>query len=477
MINIDGLKFNSLDYVLIADREFTVVYNTRLDRRVNSNFSYIDSKDYLNRNLFEIYPTIKKDANSSSIVRCITNGEIVVKKFQKYKDFNGNLYSTHNVTIPLIRRGRIIGAVELVKDIKTIENINNDSDEVKYTDESGDIFDSIINNTDSSTFESIVTNDFKMLRAVEQAKTMSKMEGPTLIYGETGTGKEVFVQAMINYSGVSRNKVIVQNCAALPQSLIESILFGTCRGAYTGAENRRGLFDEADGGIIFLDELNSIPYDVQGKLLRVLQDGSFRPVGSNAQKKVSVKVIAAMNEDPLDAIKNQHLRKDLFYRLSSGMIYLPPLRERKEDILLFTDYFIKEFNIIYSKNVKKITKDLKSFFLNYHWEGNVRELKHVLESMVSLSDYEILDIQHLPAYMYDRIYNAGTVKNENLNNSKNISLNSDAYNLKKNLEEKEIEIISDVLKITKGNKTKAGKLLGIPRQTLKYKMDKLNITE
>lgn len=474
MINIDGLKFNSLDYVLITDKEFTVVYNTRLDKRVNINFNYIERKDYLNRNLFEIYPTIKKDANSSSIVRCITMGEVVVKKFQKYKDFNGNLYSTHNVTIPLIRQGRIIGAVELVKDIKTIENINNDSDEIKNTDEE-DYFDNIINNINSSTFESIITNDNKMQKAIEHAKTMSKMESPTLIYGETGTGKEVFVQAIINYSGVSRNKVIVQNCAALPQNLIESILFGTCRGAYTGAENRKGLFDEADGGIIFLDELNSIPYDVQGKLLRVLQDGSFRPVGSNVQKKVNVKIIAAMNEDPLDAIKNKHLRKDLFYRLSSGMIYLPPLRERKADILLFTDYFIKEYNIIYSKNVKGITKILENFFLNYNWEGNVRELKHVLESMVSLSDYEILDVQHLPAYMYDRIYNDSITKASDSNKSKEVFLNPDAYNLKKNLEEKEKEIITDALKISGGNKTKAGKLLGIPRQTLKYKMDKLNI--
>ncbi len=474
MINIDGLKFNSLDYVLITDKEFTVVYNTRLDKRVNINFNYIERKDYLNRNLFEIYPTIKKDANSSSIVRCITMGEVVVKKFQKYKDFNGNLYSTHNVTIPLLRQGRIIGAVELVKDIKTIENINNDSDEIKNTDEE-DFFDNIINNTNSSTFESIITNDNKMQKEIEHAKTMSKMGSPTLIYGETGTGKEVFVQAIINYSGVSRNKVIVQNCAALPQNLIESILFGTCRGAYTGAENRKGLFDEADGGIIFLDELNSIPYDVQGKLLRVLQDGSFRPVGSNVQKKVNVKIIAAMNEDPLDAIKNKHLRKDLFYRLSSGMIYLPPLRERKADILLFTDYFIKEYNIIYSKNVKGITKILENFFLNYNWEGNVRELKHVLESMVSLSDYEILDVQHLPAYMYDRIYNDNITKAGDSNKCKEVFLNPDAYNLKKSLEEREKEIITDALKISGGNKTKAGKLLGIPRQTLKYKMDKLNI--
>lgn len=474
MINIEGLKLNSVDYILIVDKEFTVVYNTRFDKRVNSNFNYIESKGYLNRNLFEIYPSLKKDANSSSIVRCISTGETVVKKYQKHEDFNGNSYCTHNITIPLIRGGKILGAVEIAKDVKTIENINNDSDKIKYSDENEDFFDNIINDANEFTFETIITNDNRMLKAIEQAKKISETKNPTLVYGETGTGKEVFVQAMINYSDITRNKVIIQNCAALPQNLIESILFGTCRGAYTGAENRRGLFDEADGGIIFLDELNSIPYDVQGKLLRVLQDGSFRPVGSNVQKTVDVKIIAAMNEDPLEAIKNQHLRKDLFYRLSGGMIFLPPLRERKKDILLFTDYYIKKYNEIYSKEITGITKVLENFFQNYSWEGNVRELKHIIESMVSLSNCKILDIYHLPAYMNDRIF-SNKAANSNSNEMERIISNFEDYNLKKILEEKEREVITEVLKITKGNKTKAGEILGIPRQTLKYKIDKLNL--
>lgn len=474
MLNYEGLKINSLDFILIVDKEFNVVYNTRYDKRVNVNSNIAENKDYLNKNLFEIYPSIKKDANTSSIVKCITTGQVVVKKFQRFKDFNDNLYCTHNITIPLIRNGKIIGAVELVKDIKTIENLTDDNDAGKYA-ENNDFFDNFIDNANSPTFDYIITSDGKMLKAIEQAKKLAGMENPTLIYGETGTGKEVFVQAMINYSGIPRNKVVIQNCAALPQNLVESILFGTCRGAYTGAENRKGLFDEANGGLLFLDELNSIPYDVQGKLLRVLQDGSFRPVGSNIQKNVNVKVIAAMNEDPLEAIKNHNLRKDLFYRLSSGMIFLPPLRERKDDILLFINYYIKEYNALYGKNVEGVTKILEKFFLNYYWEGNVRELKHIIESMVSLSDCDILEVQHLPAYMYDRIFNENITNSNSMGDNEKIFLNFENYNLKSNLEEKEKEIITEVLKITKGNKTKAGELLGIPRQTLKYKMDRLNI--
>jgi len=466
MINIGGLKFDHLDYILIVDREFTVIYNTRYDNRVNISLDDYSKYEYLNKNFFEIYPSIKKD--TSSIVRCMTTGEVVVKKFQKYKDFTGKIYCTHNVTIPLVRKGKITGAVELVKDVTTIDNVNNEDIEEDFYE-----INNITNDLSKITFDNIITCNDTMFNIIEQAKILSKTQNPTLVYGETGTGKEVFVQAMINYSGISRKKVVIQNCAAIPQNLIESILFGTYKGAYTGAENRKGLFEEANNGVIFLDELNSIPYDVQGKLLRVLQDGSFRPVGSNVEKVVNVKVIATMNIDPIKAIEKKEFRSDLFYRLSNGMIYIPPLRERKGDIKYFIHNYIREFNNIYSKHVETITKTLEDFFFEYNWDGNVRELKNIIESMISITNTDVLGIQQLPAYMYDKVYKTSKTTESTGNNG--IDYVNDEYNLKKILEEKEIETIKKVLRITKGNKTEAGKILGIPRQTLKYKIDKLNI--
>jgi len=474
VVNIGGLIFNSLDYILIVDREFTVVYNSRYDNRVNIYYDEYNKYKFLNKNLFEIYPSIKKE--TSSIVRCMTTGEIVVKKFQKYKDFTGKIYCTHNVTVPLVREGKIMGAVELVKDITTIDNVNKNIENIENIDEDLSEFANITDDLSKITFDKIITNDSKMLRNIEYAKVMSKTKKPTLVYGETGTGKEVFVQAMINFSGISRKKVVIQNCAAIPQNLIESMLFGTYKGAYTGAENRKGLFEEANDGIIFLDELNSIPYDIQGKLLRVLQDGSFRPVGSNTEKFVNVKIIAAMNIDPLEAIEKKELRSDLFYRLSSGMIYLSPLRERRGDIKCYIHSYIKEFNNVYDKNVDGITKVLEDIFLGYNWDGNVRELKHIIESMISITNSNILDVQQLPAYMYDRVYKVNQKKLECQSVHQDFEYNKGAYDLKKILEEKEIETIKKVLNMTKGNKTKAGEILGIPRQTLKYKIDKLNIT-
>lgn len=474
MINIGGFKFSNLDRILIVDKDFIQVYNSIIDDRISKGFEDLNKDKYINRNLFEIYPSLKKE--NSSMVRSITKGEIVVKKFQKSEDVNGKVYLTHNITIPLVYNGKILGAVELVKDVTTVDNVNhkypNEQDYVINPDEFSNISDQ-----SKITFDNIIAEDPNMLRVIEQAKVMSKVQSPTLIYGETGTGKEVLVQSMINYSRIDRNKVVVQNCAAIPQSLIESILFGTNKGAYTGAENKKGLFEEANEGLIFLDELNSIPYDVQGKLLRVLEDGSFRPVGSNKEKIVNVKIIAAMNIDPLVAIEKKELRRDLFYRLSGGLIFIPPLRDRRKDIKLFIDSYIKEYNIIYGKEIKGISREVEEFFSTYEFEGNVRELKHIIESMVGVSESEILELEKLPAYLYNRLYNRNdcetTVNKEKFDS--NLLYDKKEYNLNDVLGKKEVELINKVLKMTKGNRTRAADILGIPRQTLKYKMDKYNI--
>ena len=473
VISIGGFKFNNLDRILIIDNDYTQVYNSITDDRVSSGFEDADKDKYINRNLFEIYPSLKKQ--DSSFVRAVTKGQIVVKKFQKSEDINGKVYLTHNITIPIVHNGKILGAVELVKDVTTVDNVNHvypeEQDYIIYPNEF-----SIINDPKKITFENIIAEDTNMLKVIEQAKIMSRVQSPTLVYGETGTGKEVLVQAMINYSGVSRDKVVVQNCAAIPPNLIESILFGTNKGAYTGAENRKGLFEEANDGLIFLDELNSIPYDVQGKLLRVLEDGTFRPVGVNKEKTVNVKIIAAMNIDPIKAIETNKLRRDLFYRLSGGMIFIPPLRERKRDIKLFVDNYIKEYNAIYGKEVKGISEELEKFFYEYEFDGNVRELKHIIESMVGVSEKEILELEKLPAYMYNRIYNRDETENSaSKEKHRDIPFNKKKYDLNEILKEKEVEIITKALKMAEGNRTKAAGILGIPRQTLKYKIDKFDI--
>ena len=250
------------------------------------------------------------------------------------------------------------------------------------------------------------------------------------------------------------------------------------RGAYTGAENKKGLFEEADGGVLFLDELNSVPFEVQSKLLRVLQEGTFMPLGSNKEKHVSVKVIAAMNVEPMDAIDRNILRRDLFYRFSSGLISIPPLRERREDIGIFVNYYLEYFGNLYNKSGLKLSHEVKEFFWSYSWDGNVREMKNVIESMITLSaSGQELTMEQIPTYLREC---AAKQQHTRMSRSEEVRLicqgSADIpyYAL---MEETEKNIILEALRKVHGNKTKAAEILGLPRQTLNYRMQKLEINE
>lgn len=474
MLSCGNLKLNSVDYVLIVDRDFNIIFNTRYESKVNKTAQDIPREEYLSKSFFEAYPTINRER--SSVAECITTGEVVVRKFQYVTDYAGRTICSHNITLPIIRKGQLMGAVELAKDITTVDNAEPiESEEAK---EFIEMAEELKQKTEVITFDKILTSNTIMLKNIEKAKVLAKLPNPTLIYGETGTGKELFAQSMINYSGIPRSKVVIQNCAAVPENLIESILFGTTRGAYTGAENKKGLFEQADGGILFLDELSAMPYHVQGKLLRVIQDGSFRMLGGNIEKKVDVKIIAAINVEPVYAMENKILRDDLFYRFSSSIINLLPLRERLEDIEYYIHYFIREFNKVYGKNIKGFDDELKEVFYKHRWDGNVRELKHMVESMVCIARDDVLTIADLPAYIYDRVFRGGKTITEKERikpyNQQNTINSKNNFNLKDVLAETEKGLILKALESTNGNRTKAGELLGIPRQTLKYKIDKIN---
>lgn len=471
------LMFKNVDHILLVNKDFEIVYNSRFDQAIGNE---PDANEY--KNFFEMYPTLGK--NNSSIVKTMSTGVGVFKDAQEFIDINGKVYVTQNMTIPIFREGQIVGVVELTKDLTTVGDVEGKEYLKKLSKESN--FKPNLDNNEKISFDDILTIDEDMLEAIERAKIFAMNQNPTLIYGETGTGKELFAQSIINYAASPKQKIIIQNCAAVPENLIESILFGTTRGSYTGAENRKGLFEEADGGIFFLDELNALPYHVQGKLLRVVQEGTFRPIGANKEKKVNVKIVAAMNIDPMEAIEKNILRKDLFYRLSGNMIYLPPLRERKADIEYLIDNYIDYFNDIYGKNVKGISEELRDFFLAYKWEGNVRELRHVIEAMVSMTKEEVLQYNELPLYLNEKHKNSkmgyGKLSHDSHDQSQErdnivIDMDRDDCDLRRTVEKVERDLILGVLRRTKGNKTKAGEILGIPRQTLKYKMGRLGIED
>ncbi len=468
MLNIGNLVVDSLDYILIVDKNYRIVYNTRYDATLNNRSKEYDSQDVLNKYYFDVYPELKR--SESSVVRCIETGQIVIMKHQTYYDYLGRKFITNNVTFPIMRRGNLVAVVELAMD----------SDEEGKTDTvSSRKFDEFVlrlkKDAGLITFDTILTDDDRMKKAIEQAKILATLPNPVLIYGETGTGKELFAQSMINYSGVPKNKVVIQNCAAVPDNLMESILFGTVRGVYTGAETRKGLFEEADGGVLFLDEISSIPYTVQAKLLRVIQDGTFRPLGAANDKQVNVKIIGAMNVDPVKAIEEGTFRSDLFYRFSSGFISLVPLRERKEDIKLFIKYYVDYFAQVYSRNIIGIDRRVEDIFLNYSWEGNVRELRNVIEAMVvSDQDKQVMGYDELPDYFIHKLSQEETIY-EKLVNETEENTEADRLTYHELMDRYEERIIRGALEEAGGNVSRAGELLDIPRETLRYRMKKLGL--
>ena len=231
----------------------------------------------------------------------------------------------------------------------------------------------------------------------EKLKKVALTNSAVLIEGETGTGKDMIAKILHSESPRKNMPFITQNCAAIPNELLESIFFGTVKGAYTGAENRKGLFELADGGTLFLDELSSMDLNLQAKILKAIEEGYIRRIGGTTNIKINVRLVSAMNIKPEIAISKNLIRKDLFYRLSVVRFEIPPLRKRKEDILLLSFYFIEKYNKEMGKNVKEISEMVKTIFLNHSWSGNVRELKNVIESIFNFIETTTITMRDIPA--------------------------------------------------------------------------------
>jgi len=282
-----------------------------------------------------------------------------------------------------------------------------------------------------------------------------------LITGETGTGKELIAQAIHLNSPRRKGPLVQVNCAAIPDTLIESELFGHEKGAFTGAlHHRRGRFEEANGGTIFLDEVGELSAAAQVKLLRVLQEKKFQPLGSSRIVNVNVRIIAATNRNLEQDILAERFRADLFYRLNVFPIYLPALRERGSDIILLADYFIAKYSQEMGKKVKKISTTAIEVFLSHTWPGNVRELENCIERAVLLASGDTIECAHLPPSLQAREKEAAAKEQSKLSSV---------------VEAQERALIIDALEQTGGNQTRAAKILGTTKRIVQYKITKLGI--
>lgn len=309
-------------------------------------------------------------------------------------------------------------------------------------------------------FDNIIGKSRSMQAIFDMIRRISDTSSNILITGESGTGKELVAKA-IHYNSPRKDRPFIPvNCAAIPETLLESELFGHVKGAFTDAKgDKPGLFEEAAGGSLFLDEISEFPMNLQAKLLRVIQEKEVRRVGSNKHIKVNARVIAASNQDLDDEVKRQRFRQDLFYRLNVIQIHVPPLRERREDIMPLAYHFLNKNREGTTKQVKGYSESVLNLFLQYGWPGNVRELENVVERGVILSRGEEIVFEDLPSTL--------------TGSRDDYAVLEKALERKLSIEELESEYITRILEQTGGNKYRAAQILGIDRRTLYRKLGQL----
>ncbi|WP_346898016.1 sigma-54 interaction domain-containing protein [Clostridium sp. UBA7503] len=446
-ILLESLISNLKEGIHIVDSKGkTIYYNHAME-----NIEGMKSEEVMGKEIQEYL----RDIEHSTILGSLKSGHTYRDTIQNYSNGAGKIITSVNSTIPVMVDGKVEAVIEIARDMTQIKKLNETICQLENKSKSKKNY---------YTFNDIIGSSKVLNEEILKSKRASISNSSVLIYGETGCGKELFAQG-IHYEGIRRDKPFIAiNCAAIPSALLEGMLFGTVKGSFTGAENKKGLFEEAHRGTILLDEINSMDPYLQSKLLRVLQDGYIRPLGSNKIIDVDVRIIATINEEADKLIREGKLRKDFYYRLSVIKVMIPPLRERKEDISQLCNFFINYYNGILYRNVKGISEDIMEGFLNYSWPGNVRELKNNIESAMNMvEDGEILTKE-----CFGNKINSVVEATAKEGFKGDIPLNEYIDSLEKNIIEKSYK---------KNNKniTKTSEELKISRQNLQYKLKKYKL--
>ncbi|WP_010193915.1 sigma-54 interaction domain-containing protein [Bacillus sp. m3-13] len=424
----------------------TIYYN-----KVAAGYDGMNEEEVLGKHLLHVFPSLTEE--TSTLLKVLKTKKPIYHENQRYENRKGQLLETVNTTIPILNGDNLLGAVEIAKNYGHLNTLSNKLMDLQAKFNRSEGSKKISPFQSAYTLDDFITDDPDCISMLQDAMLFASSLLPVVIWGETGTGKEIIAQGIHHQSLRKRGPFIAQNCGAIPATLLESILFGTEKGSYTGAVDRKGLFELATGGTLFLDEMNSMPLELQAKLLRVLEDGSIRRVGGTTTIKVDVRIITAMNESPETCVENGSFRADLYYRLNTCPIYIPPLRERPHDIRLLLQKKLQ------TRIPYLLPKVMEEIFGSYHWPGNVRELINTIEYVLLISKKETISTKHLPAKLNKIKKRAPTLKNQG--------------SLRTELQKTEESMIRNAMDQTDGNVMKAAKILDIPRQTLQYKLAKL----
>ena len=468
--------------VYITDRDGNMIYRNKAAKKLDR-----DEEDRsLGKELSEIYTgVVFSDGLNSPCLDSLKTGEPHVQENLEWYLQDGTRVNAITSSYPFRdENGEVQGVYALAEDIDKLR---------KYLIKQGAFHrkkayrmrNKLLKNGTQYVFNDIIGESELVKNAVIIARRFAAKKLPVMIYGETGTGKEMFAQSIHNASPYVSGPFVPINCAAIPETLLESILFGTVKGAFTGATDTPGLFEKAEGGSVFLDEINSMPMLLQAKILRAVQEKEVQRIGDSKIRKTNCRIISATNKLPSDAIRDGELREDLYYRLSAGMVWIPSLHERSEDIDLLVDYFIEKSNAEMDTNIIAASDDLKKLFHSYVWPGNIRELANAVESAVNMTaDGEtLLEVRHLPTYIKKHfgeelslIPDAKEIflfRNEQKTAESSImNLHSDINTM---VDEYEKEILLFAIHDACGNISRCAQKLGISRQSLWVKLKKYNI--
>ena len=461
--------------VIITDHRGVIHYYNETQAQIDD----LDRSFVIGKQVTDIYELC---GDTSLIMLCIKLGRPIRNRTFFYKTKFGKVANTIHSIFPIFRNSRVWGAVCFVKDYQILRNTTPvvSIPDIKPVRENGTRY----------TFADIIGHNRNLARSVNTSRTAADSISPIMLIGETGTGKELFAQSIHNQSSRSGKPYIAVNCAAIPESLLEGLLFGTAKGAFTGAMDKPGLLEQANGSTLFLDELLSMPLPLQAKLLRVLQEKKVRRIGSAREIDLNIKIISSVNKPPRDAINNNELRIDLFYRIGVVMVKIPPLRERLDDLAELVNHFLVKLNTSLGTHVRAVSEEVIDLFRSYRWPGNIRELEHLLEGALNIvgfdeelslkyfsaaidtMDGELAELPHpheLPEAVPQANYSPPAVAE---NRSEDEPLLPTGANLPENHSRMERRTLYAVLTATGGNISQASLRLGISRQLLHYKMKK-----